>query len=93
MMKLNLFWKKFYTNTPLDHMRRFENNWVFLGLQRGYTKFLCLWDSRARKEHRTRKDWPVCTELIPGYLNVLARPLSERSKNIFPPIHIKLGIM
>ena len=67
-----------------------------LGLQSGYTKFpcfLCLWDSRARKEHWTRKDWPVRSDLIPGSLNVLAPPLVERSKIVFPPLHIKLGIM
>ena len=67
-----------------------------LGLQSGYTKFpccLCLWGSRARKEQWTRTDWPVRSELIPGYLNVLAPPLVERSKIVLPPLHIKLGIM
>ena len=33
------------------------------------------------------------SELIPGSLNVLAPPLVERSKIVFPPLHIKLGIM
>ena len=32
-------------------------------------------------------------ELIPGSLNVLAPPLVEHSKIVFPPPHIKLGIM
>ena len=32
-------------------------------------------------------------KLIPGSLNVLAPPLVERSKIVFPPLHIKLGIM
>ena len=67
-----------------------------LGLQGGYTKFpcfLCLWDSRARTEHWIKRDWPVRSELIPGSLNVLAPPLVERSKIVFPPLHIKLGIM
>ena len=66
------------------------------GLRSGYTKFpcfLCLRDSRARKEHWTRKDWPVRSELIPGSFNVLAPSLVERSKFVFPPLHIKLGIM
>ena len=68
----------------------------FLGIQSGYTKFLgllCMWDSRARKEHCTRKDWPVRSELIPGSLNVLASLLVERSKIAFLPHHMKLGIM
>ena len=67
-----------------------------LGLQSGYTKFpcfLCVWDSRAKKEHWTRKDWLVCGKLIPGSLNVLAPPLVERSKTVFPPLHLKVGIM
>ena len=33
------------------------------------------------------------SELIPGSLNVQAPPLVERSKIVFPPLHIKLGIM
>ena len=67
-----------------------------LGLQGGYTKFLCflcLWDSRARTEHCIKKDWSLRSELIPGSLNVLAPLLVERFKIVFPPLHIKLGIM
>ena len=33
------------------------------------------------------------SELIPGSSNVLAPPLVERSTIVFPPLHIKLGIM
>ncbi|GFO30098.1 hypothetical protein PoB_005660300 [Plakobranchus ocellatus] len=32
-----------------------------LGMQKGFTKyccFLCLWDSRATKEHYVKTDWP-----------------------------------
>ena len=67
-----------------------------LGLRGGYTKFpcfLCLWDSKARTEHWIKKDWPARSELIPVSLNVLAPPLVERSKIVFPPLHIKLGVM
>ena len=67
-----------------------------LEFQSGYTKFpcfLCSWDSRERKEHWTRKDWPVRSELIPGSLNVLTLPLVDRPKIVFPPLLIKLGIM
>ena len=67
-----------------------------LGLQGSYTKFpcfLCLWDSRARTaEHWIKKDWPVRSKLIPGSLNVLAPPWVKRSKIVFPPLNIKLGI-
>ena len=67
-----------------------------LGLQGGYTKFpcfLCLWDSRARTENWIKRDLPLCSELIPGSLNVLAPPLVERSKIVLTPLHIMLGIM
>ena len=67
-----------------------------LELHGGYTKFpcfLCLWDSKARTEHRIKKDWPARSELIPGSLDVLAPPLVERSKIVFSPLHIKLGII
>ena len=33
------------------------------------------------------------SELIPGSLNILAPPLMERSKTVFPALPIKLGIM
>ena len=33
------------------------------------------------------------SELIPDSLHVLAPPLVERSKIVFPPLHRKLGIM
>ena len=66
-----------------------------LWLQGGCTKFpcfLCLWDSKARTEHWTKKNWPMHSELIPASLNVPAPPLVECSKIVFPPLHIKLGI-
>ena len=52
-----------------------------------------MWDSKARTEHWIKKHWPVRNELIPGSLNVLAPLLVEGSKTVFPPLHIKLGIM
>ena len=67
-----------------------------LGLQGAFTKFpcfLCLWDSRARTVHWIKRDLPLCSELIPGALNVLAPPLVERSKIVLTPLHIMLGIM
>ena len=67
-----------------------------LRLQGGFTKFLCflcLWDSKARTEHWIKKDWTVHSKLIPGSLNVLAPPLVERSKIVFPSLHVKLGII
>ena len=73
-----------------------ENGWILLGLQEGYTKFscfICLWDSRAREQHWRQKEWPVREQMIPGEKNIQAQPLVERSKIVFSPLHIKLGVM
>ena len=67
-----------------------------LGQQSGFTKFpcfLCHWDSRARAEHWERKEWPKRDVMVVGEKNVIAEPLVDRSKIIFPPLHIKLGLM
>ena len=31
--------------------------------------------------------------MVPGEKNIQAQPLVERSKIVFPPLHIKLGVM
>ena len=67
-----------------------------LGQQRGYTKypcFLCMWDSRARSKHWIESNWPPRDDLKPGDPNILHEPLVDRKKIIFPPLHIKLGVM
>ena len=64
--------------------------------QSGFTKFpcfLCHWDSRARAEHWERKERPKRDVMVVGEKNVIAEPLVDRSKIIFPPLHIKLGLM
>src|SRR5678815_4721220 len=58
-----------------------------------YPCFLCLWDSRASKEHYTRRQWPIRNELEPGHPNFLLHPLIEPKNVLLPPLHIKLGIM
>ena len=68
-----------------------------LGQQSGYTKFpcfICLWDSKERANHYKRKQWPPRTEMTPNkQLNVVKEHLVDREKIIFPPLHIKLGLM
>jgi len=67
-----------------------------LGQQSGFTKFpcfLCLWDSRARDQHWERKDWPLRAQIKVGEKNVVSSPLVPKEKIIFPPLHIKLGLM
>ena len=67
-----------------------------LGQQNGYTKypcFLCMWDSRAKSEHWTRKEWPLRKEMIAGERNIIHQPLVTTEKIILPPLHIKLGLM
>ena len=72
-----------------------------LGQQSGYTKylcFLCMWDSRAKSEHWTRKEWPLRKEMIAGEENIIHQVtlfinLVTTEKIILPPLHIKLGLM
>ena len=67
-----------------------------LGQQHGFTKFpcyLCMWDSRARDKHWTQKEWPIRETLEAGMPNILHDPIVSRDKVIFPPLHIKLGLM
>ncbi|KAK5650493.1 hypothetical protein RI129_001522 [Pyrocoelia pectoralis] len=68
-----------------------------LGQQSGFTKypcFLCMWDSRDRTHHYIQKDWPERKELVPCRAkNVINNPLVNRDKILFPPLHIKLGLI
>ena len=66
------------------------------GQRSGYTKypcFLCLWDSRARDQHWKKKNWPKPSSLQVGSDNVVNTPLVDPGRIIFPPLHIKLGLM
>uniref|UniRef100_A0A6A7G1J7 Uncharacterized protein n=1 Tax=Hirondellea gigas TaxID=1518452 RepID=A0A6A7G1J7_9CRUS len=69
---------------------------MVLGLQSGYTKyfcFLCLWDSRADKQHYVQRNWPARSDLEPGAHNVVTHALVNPHKILLPPLHIKLGLM
>lgn len=69
---------------------------MLLGQQGGYTKypcFLCEWDSRDKKEHWIRKEWPRRVLLEPGSKNVIRQSLVDPRKVLLPPLHIKLGLM
>ena len=50
-------------------------------------------DSRAKNEHYIRKEWPKRQNLIVGSANVINEALVEGENIIFPPLHIKLGII
>ena len=52
--------------------------------------FLCMWDSRDRAQHYTKKDWSLREELVPcKERNVI----NDRDRILFPPLHIKLGLI
>ena len=89
--------------TKLDYSK---NNWVIcgdlkvfsmlLGQQGGYAKYpccLCLWDSRARKEHWQRKTWPERGEFIVGENNIMKSPLVDPKNVLLPPLHIKISLI
>ena len=92
--------------TVLSLINYHDHEWVIcvdlkmvnflLGQQGGFTKypcFLCYWDSRARNKHWTQRDWEIREDLIVGEQNVINEALVDRNKIIFPPLHIKLGLM
>ena len=68
-----------------------------LGQQSGFTEypyFLCMWDSRDRAQHYTKKDWPLREELVLCKdRNVINDPLVDRDRILFPPLHIKLSLI
>ena len=68
-----------------------------LGQQSGFTKylyFLCMWDSRDWAQHYTKKDWPLQKELVLSKeRNIINDPLFDRDRILFPPLHIKLGLI
>ena len=40
-----------------------------------------------------KKEWPLRQILLPGYKNIINKPLVQRNNIVFPPLHIKLGVM
>src|SRR5678815_5871811 len=69
---------------------------ILLSQQTGFTKytcFLCYWDSRAAKDHWTKREWPPRETLMPGDRNIVREPLVQRENIILPPLHIKLVLM
>ena len=97
--KSNLFSKKLgitVLQAQLDQCVDLKMLRFLLGLQGRHTKFpcfMCMWDSRAREQHWIKKKWPVRKQMMPREKNIQAQPLVERSKIVFPPLHIKLGVM
>jgi len=68
---------------------------LLMGLQLGYTTFccfLCEWDSRDKKNHYIKKEWPKHESRTPGQKNVTRPSLVNSDMIILPSIHIKLGL-
>ena len=69
---------------------------LLLGLQLGYTKFLCFlceWDSRVKAIHYVKRIWPTRKILEPGHKYVKHHSLVESSRILLPRLHIKLGLV
>ena len=67
-----------------------------LGQQRCFTKHpchLCLWDSWDRDQHWFKQDSLPRPQLQAGGLNLVEKPLFDRSKIVPPPLHIMLGLI
>nr|DBA21505.1 TPA: hypothetical protein GDO54_018125 [Pyxicephalus adspersus] len=52
-----------------------------------------MWNSRACERHWVERNWPPRSALKSGDLNILHEPLVDRKNIIFPPLHMKLGLM
>ena len=98
--------KESYVNMEkvLSVLKYSEHNWIIsgdlkivtilLGQQSGFTKhlcFLCLLDSRDRKNHYKKQKWPERSSFNPGLKNILQKPLVVPTKILIPPLDIKLG--
>ena len=70
---------------------------LVLGQHSGFTMykcFVCMWDSRDRAHHYTKKDCPLWEELVPCRTsNIINNSLVDSDMIIFPPLHIKLGLI
>lgn len=101
--------KEKYDNikTVLERLQYHVHGWLIcvdlkmanflLGQQGGCTKypcFLCYWDSTATADHWVKKKkWPPRHSLTPGDKNIITDRLVYRKNIVFPPLHIKLGVM
>ena len=50
------------------------------------------WDSRDKKNHYIKKEWPKRESLTPGQKNVVHPSLIKSDMIILPSLHIKLGL-
>lgn len=70
---------------------------LLMGIQGGncsYPCFKCLWHKGSKALHYTNKIWPKRPETrVIGQQNVISNELVEKEAIIFPPLHIKLGLM
>ncbi|CAG9833520.1 unnamed protein product [Diabrotica balteata] len=67
-----------------------------LGQQDDYIKcncFECLWDSRAKDQHWSKRNWRSRDALVQGEANVVNEALVDQEKIILPPLHIKRGLV
>ena len=74
----------------------FKVDSMLLGQQKGFTKFpcfICQWDSRARGQRLSKKQWHVRKMLTSGKKNILHNTLVDPKKILLLPLHIKLGLI
>jgi hypothetical protein len=54
---------------------------------------MCEWDNTTRSQLWEQKLWTPSTSLEPWSKNVLRKSLVDPKKMLWPPIHIKLGMI
>ncbi|KAF2364391.1 hypothetical protein FHG87_004848 [Trinorchestia longiramus] len=81
--------------SPSDLCQEGQNVSMVLGVHGGYAKilcFLCLWDSRADKQHYMQCDWLARSGPTPGSHNVVAHALMNPQNIFLPLLYIKFGL-
>ncbi len=74
----------------------FKTEAFLMRSHRGFTKNRCffyLWDNGDRAAHYQKNHWPPRTDTIVGAHNIKHEPLVNPQKVLFPPLHIKLGVI
>ena len=85
-----------YAQYEWDVIGDFKMVAFLIGLQGDFTKFpcfLCRWDSQNTSLHYKVKNCLLRSSYDVGIHNVKLAPLVDAKKVLFPPLHIKLGLI
>ncbi|GFV05484.1 uncharacterized protein TNCV_226951 [Trichonephila clavipes] len=87
-----------YASVPVGHsvhLKECYENLEFILNKLSYSdhKRTICGEFHDRKQHYVKQTWPIRKALTPGVKNVERQSLVDPKKILFPPLHIKLGLM